>query len=432
MPQESAESEVRVRARERSHLDARSCHRADTPPARRPHRRSGVARTHGCGDPRGIRLARRDRVEDLRPRAAGHLEVRPRLRHAPGMGRDSQQVRSPRSDLGNCTDVLPGAPDRRSRLARDRALHERPERARGGSARPRGDSLGNGSRGRAPLHPLGRERRADPRPRPGGRRGDRSDHGARRGVGDPLVALPDGRHVGRQDRGSVPGRCEQHPARLARVPRRDSACHLVAREHRGAGDRPPLLAPADRGKLMAADAGRYTLTLSRRTKRRKVVNLLMQGIATVAALSAVAVLALVIASVAERGAGALSWDFFTKTAATFGESGGGVANALVGSLVLVSLATAMALPVGVLIAIYVSEFAKPRVADAAKLVLDVLNGLPSIIIGVFVYGLLVVGSGQAAWKGSFALAIIMLPLVARSTQEVLALVPASLREGALA
>jgi phosphate transport system permease protein len=183
---------------------------------------------------------------------------------------------------------------------------------------------------------------------------------------------------------------------------------------------------------MAADAGRYTLTLSRRTKRRKAVNLLMQGIATVAALSAVAVLALVIASVAERGAGALSWDFFTKTAATFGQSGGGVANALVGSLVLVALATAMALPVGVLIAIYVSEFAHPRVADASKLVLDVLNGLPSIIIGVFVYGLLVVGSGQAAWKGSFALAIIMLPLVSRSTQEVLALVPATLREGALA
>src|SRR5947199_145960 len=151
-----------------------------------------------------------------------------------------------------------------------------------------------------------------------------------------------------------------------------------------------------------ADAGRYTLTLSRRTKRRKAVNLLMQGIATVAARSGVAVLALVIASVAERGAGALSWDFFTKTAATFGESGGGVANALVGSLVLVALATAMALPVGVLIAIYVSEFAKPRVADAAKLVLDVLNWLPSIIIGVFVYGLLVVGSGHAAGAGSFA------------------------------
>jgi phosphate transport system permease protein len=183
---------------------------------------------------------------------------------------------------------------------------------------------------------------------------------------------------------------------------------------------------------MAVDAARYSLTLSRRTKRRKLVNLLMQALATVAALGAVAVLAIVIISVARRGASALSWAFFTKTAATFGLSGGGVANALAGSLVIVALATAMALPVGILIALYVSEFAPPRVADLARLVLDVLNGLPSIILGIFVFGLLVVGSGQAGWKGSFALSIIMLPLIARATQEVLALVPSTLREGALA
>ncbi|TMM22797.1 MAG: phosphate ABC transporter permease PstA [Actinobacteria bacterium] len=183
---------------------------------------------------------------------------------------------------------------------------------------------------------------------------------------------------------------------------------------------------------MAVDATRFSLTLSRRTRRRKLVNLLMQVLATIAALAAVAVLAVVIISVAQRGASALSWDFFTKTAATFGQSGGGVADALVGSLVLVALATAMAVPVGILIALYVSEFASPRIADAAKLVLDVLNGLPSIIIGIFVFALLVIGSGQAAWKGSFALAIIMLPLVARATQEVLALVPSTLREGAMA
>jgi phosphate transport system permease protein len=183
---------------------------------------------------------------------------------------------------------------------------------------------------------------------------------------------------------------------------------------------------------MAVDAGRYALTPSRRTRRRKLVNLFMQALATLAALAAVAVLALVVVSVAQRGASALSWDFFTKNAATFGESGGGVANALVGSLVIVALATAIAVPVGILIALYVSEFAPPRVADLARLVLDVLNGLPSIIIGIFVFGLLVIGSGQAAWKGSFALAIIMLPLVARATQEVLALVPSTLREGALA
>jgi phosphate transport system permease protein len=182
---------------------------------------------------------------------------------------------------------------------------------------------------------------------------------------------------------------------------------------------------------MAVDAGRYSLTLSPRTRRRKLVNLLMQALATLAALSAVAVLVLVIVSVAQRAFGALSWDFFTKTAATFGQSGGGVANALVGTIVLVAVAAVMAVPVGILIALYVSEFAPPRIANLCKLVLDVLNGLPSIIIGIFVFGLLVIGSGQAAWKGSFALAIIMLPLIARATQEVLALVPSTLREGAL-
>jgi phosphate transport system permease protein len=179
-------------------------------------------------------------------------------------------------------------------------------------------------------------------------------------------------------------------------------------------------------------AAPLSLKPSGRTRRRKAVNRLMEALATIAALAAVAVLVLVIVSVAERGGSALSWDFFTKTAATFGQGGGGVANALVGTLLLVGIATAMALPVGILVALYVVEFAPPRVAAATRLVLDVLNGLPSIIVGVFVYGLLVLGSGQAAWKGSFALAIIMLPLVARATQEVLALVPSALREGALA
>jgi phosphate transport system permease protein len=183
---------------------------------------------------------------------------------------------------------------------------------------------------------------------------------------------------------------------------------------------------------MAVDAARFELGTTRRTRRRKLVNLLMEALATIASLAAVAVLALVIFSVAKRGASALTWNFFTKTAATFGQTGGGVANALAGTIVLVALATAMAVPVGILIALYVSEFASSRIATIARLALDILNGLPSIIIGIFVYGLLVIGSGQAAWKGSFALAIIMLPLVSRATQEVLALVPPTLREGALA
>lgn len=169
-----------------------------------------------------------------------------------------------------------------------------------------------------------------------------------------------------------------------------------------------------------------------RTRRRKVVNRAMEALATVAALAAVAVLGVVIVSVVRRGASALDWGFLTKTPAPFGLPGGGIANAIVGSAVLVGLAAAMALPVGVLVAVYVAEFAPRRVAAVVRLALDVLNGVPSIVIGIFVFTLFVVGRGQSAFAGAFALAIIMLPLISRATQEVLRLVPSTLREGALA
>jgi phosphate transport system permease protein len=177
---------------------------------------------------------------------------------------------------------------------------------------------------------------------------------------------------------------------------------------------------------------RYSLRPTSQLWRRKLVNYAMEALGTLAALFAIVVLGLVVWAVAKRGAAALDKDFFTALPPTFGETGGGIANSIVGSIVIVLVATAMALPVGVLIGIYLNELAGPRVRRSIGLVLDVLNGLPSIVIGIFVFGLLVVGHGQAAWKASFALAIIMLPLVARSTQEVLALVPDALREGSLA
>lgn len=184
---------------------------------------------------------------------------------------------------------------------------------------------------------------------------------------------------------------------------------------------------------MSADRPeRFSLRPTAQVRRRKLVNHLMEAIGTLAALSAVAVLGLVVWAVAKRGFAALNKDFFTKVPPTFGETGGGIANSIVGSIVIILVATAIALPVGVAIGIYLNELAGRRTRRAVGLVLDVLNGLPSIVIGIFVFGLLVIGSGQAAWKASFALAIIMLPLVARSTQEVLALVPDALREGGLA
>jgi phosphate transport system permease protein len=169
-----------------------------------------------------------------------------------------------------------------------------------------------------------------------------------------------------------------------------------------------------------------------RYRRRKLMNRAMEVIATLAALVAVTVLVVVVVSVAMRGASALSWDFFTKPQALFGQPGGGIANAIVGTVLLILMATAMALPVGVLTAIYLTEFAPKRVAVPIQVVLDVLAGLPTIVIGIFVYALLVIGHTQSGIAGAVALAVIMLPLIARATQEMLLLVPATLREASLA
>jgi len=174
------------------------------------------------------------------------------------------------------------------------------------------------------------------------------------------------------------------------------------------------------------------LTATGRARRRKAVNRLAIGGAVAAALLAVAVLGVLVVSVFEKGARALDLDFFTHGPAVFGEAGGGIAPALVGSLLLVGLATLGALPTGVLVAIYVSEFASPRVGRPVRVVLDVLNGFPSIVIGIFVFALLVVGHRQSGYAGAFALGVIMLPLVARATMEVLELVPGHLREASLA
>jgi phosphate transport system permease protein len=169
-----------------------------------------------------------------------------------------------------------------------------------------------------------------------------------------------------------------------------------------------------------------------RVRRRRLVNRLMEALATLAALLAVAVLGIVVYSVAIRGADELSWSFLTSDLPIFGEPGGGIAPLILGSAILVGLAAAMALPIGVLTALFITEFASNWVARAIQLVLDLMNGLPSIVIGIFAYGLLVVGHVQKGYAGALALAIIMLPLIARSTQEVLRLVPRSQREGALA
>jgi phosphate transport system permease protein len=170
----------------------------------------------------------------------------------------------------------------------------------------------------------------------------------------------------------------------------------------------------------------------RRARRRKLTGRIMEVLATAAALLAAAALTIVIITVAKRAAPALNLDFFTQNAAPFGSAGGGIENAIVGTLIITGIATAIALPAGVLLAIFNTEFAPRRLADLISLTLNVLAGVPTIVIGVFIFALVVVGRGQSAFAGSLGLSIVMLPLVARASEEVLRLVPSHLREGGMA
>ena len=187
---------------------------------------------------------------------------------------------------------------------------------------------------------------------------------------------------------------------------------------------------------MSAQVPTSDLFRSEHLRRRTIVNKTIELLATVAALAAVAVLIIVVGSVVRRGWGALNLDFFTQNQTIYSGFGpspaSGVANAIVGTLIIIGIAIVMALPVGVATAIYLNELAPRKLAGVLTLAFDVLNGIPAIVLGIFVFVFVVVGHGQAAWKASFALAILMVPLIARSTQEVLALVPISMREASLA
>jgi len=167
-------------------------------------------------------------------------------------------------------------------------------------------------------------------------------------------------------------------------------------------------------------------------RRRNRVNRLVEASSTVAALLAVAVLLIVVGSVLSKGIGALSLHFLTTPAGLFGDTSGGISNAIVGTAIIVGIAALIAIPVGLLVAIYTTEFAPQRIAHQVRFVLDLLNGVPTIITGIFVYGLLVEHRHQSGFAGSVALAIVMLPIVARTAQEVLALVPGTLKEAAYA
>ena len=166
---------------------------------------------------------------------------------------------------------------------------------------------------------------------------------------------------------------------------------------------------------------------------RKGVNLLMLTVTALSAgLAALALLA-VLGYVAVNGFSALSAGFLLHLPMPAGMPGGGIANAIVGSLIVVGLASVMALPVGLGAGIYLSEFGRNRFGDVVRYMADVLSGVPSIVMGVFAYALIVAQQQHfSAFSGSFALAVMMLPAITRTTEEMMRMVPDILREGALA
>ena len=152
-----------------------------------------------------------------------------------------------------------------------------------------------------------------------------------------------------------------------------------------------------------------------------------------AAVFVIALLAIILGYMLYRGIGALDLDFFTQLPKPVGETGGGIANAIVGSAIMLALATAISVPVGILAAIYLSEFGTGSFAQTLRFLTDVLAGIPSIVVGIFAYTAIVLPMRQfSGYAGGVALAIIMLPVVVRTTEEMLRLVPQSLRDGGLA
>ena len=169
------------------------------------------------------------------------------------------------------------------------------------------------------------------------------------------------------------------------------------------------------------------------TRRRKIVSSLFVAFCAGSVLLALVPLALVLFFVISQGVQALNLNFFTHMPAPVGEAGGGMANSIVGSLILVSLGGLFAVPVGIMSGIYMSEYAGTRFASLVRFAADTLNGVPSIVVGVFVYGIAVLPFRQfSALAGGLALGIMMIPIIARTTEELLLLVPGTMREGALA
>jgi phosphate transport system permease protein len=188
---------------------------------------------------------------------------------------------------------------------------------------------------------------------------------------------------------------------------------------------------------MSADASPTPL-FSGISGRRRRTDKVMRGVLAAGTGVALVPLVLVVYYLLKRGLGALSWDFFTTDpTGNFLGSPGGIKSAILGTIVIVAVASAVAIPIGIAVALYLVEFGRGTAfGSVVRYFVDVLTGVPSIVFGLFIYVTLIVakvgGSGFAAWKGAVALALLMLPIVIRTAEVVLLLVPDTLREAALA
>lgn len=168
-------------------------------------------------------------------------------------------------------------------------------------------------------------------------------------------------------------------------------------------------------------------------RRRKWFSHFVVGLCALSAVVVLVPLASIFLYIIKKGAPGLSLDFFTKLPTPVGVAGGGLSNAVLGTLTLIGIASVIGLPIGILAGVYVAEVGKGRIADLIRFFAEVLSGVPSITIGVFVYALLVVPMKTfSAFAGGVSLAIIMIPTVARTTEELLRMVPSQLREASLA
>ena len=170
-----------------------------------------------------------------------------------------------------------------------------------------------------------------------------------------------------------------------------------------------------------------------RARLRRIINQCMNGLAALSAFVVALPLLLILAFLVYQGASSVTLDFFTHLPKPVGEPGGGMANAIIGTMILIGLAACVGLPLGILGGVYLAESRDPRLPWVVRFLADVLNGVPSIVIGIFAYTLIVLPMRRfSALAGGVALACIMLPIVVRTTEEMVRLVPSSLREAALA